>query len=333
MAMRYRLLGQTGLRVSELFLGTMTFGVDGWGTPTDECGRLVDTYADAGGNVLDTANFYGDGRSESILGELLRGRRDRFVLTTKFTVTRDGTDPNSAGSHRKNLRLSLEASLRRLRTDHLDVYWVNLWDRHTPLEETMRALDDAVRAGTVLYVGISDAPAWVITRADALAQLHDWTRVAAVQAPYSLLQRDVERELLPMAEHLGMTMATWGPLARGVLSGAAGRGKRVAAGSLGAREHTAARAVQEIADELGVSPAQVAVAWTRARSRVVHPILGARTSQQLEDTICAVDVTLPLEGVQRLDAAAPIALGFPSDFLADAGAAVFGEVAGLVEAR
>src|SRR3954466_27343 len=204
--MRYRLLGRTGLRVSELFLGAMTFGEQGGvGAPIEECARMLDMYADAGGNVIDTAINYRGGASEEIVGEVLDGRRDRFVLATKYTVSRDGSDPNAAGNPRKNLRLSLETSLRRLRTDHIDVYWVHLWDRHTPVEETMRALDDAVTAGKVLYVGVSDTPAWVVSRANALAEWRGWTPFAGLQVPYSLLNRDAERELLPMAEAYGMS--------------------------------------------------------------------------------------------------------------------------------
>jgi aryl-alcohol dehydrogenase-like predicted oxidoreductase len=219
--MRYRLLGQTGLRVSELFLAAMTFGDQGagGGAPSQECRRILDRYADAGGNVVDTAVNYSGGQSETILGELLGGRRDRFVVATKCTMSRDGSDPNAAGSHRKNLTLSLETSLRQLRTNYIDVYWVHLWDSHTPVEETMRALDDAVRAGKVLYVGISDAPAWVVARANTLAEWRGWTPFAGLQVPYNLLDRDIERELLPMAEAFGLTVAAWGPLASGVLSG------------------------------------------------------------------------------------------------------------------
>ncbi len=217
--MRYRLLGRTGLRVSELFLGAMAFGEQGGGAPAAECRRILDRYADAGGNVVDTAVNYRGGQSESILGELLEGRRDRFVVATKYTMTRDRSDPNAAGSHRKNLARSLETSLRRLRTDYVDLFWVHVWDRHTPTEETMRALDDAVSAGKILYVGVSDTPAWVVSRANTLAEWRGWTPFAGLQVPYSLLNRDIERELLPMAEALGLTVAAWSPLAHGVLSG------------------------------------------------------------------------------------------------------------------
>ncbi|HZJ07938.1 MAG TPA: aldo/keto reductase [Nocardioidaceae bacterium] len=337
--MRYRLLGQTGLRVSELFLGAMSFGQhEGGGAPQEECRRMLDLYADAGGNVIDTANVYRGGQSESILGTLLAGR-DRFVVATKYTLSRDGSDPNAAGNHRKSLTLSLEKSLQQLRTDYIDLYWVHLWDRHTPAEETMRALDDAVRAGKILYVGISDAPAWVVSRANTLAEWRGWTPFAGLQVPYNLLNRDIERELLPMAETLGMTVAAWSPLAHGVLSGKFTRpgappaDARLASESLGAREHGAARAVQEVADEVGATPAQVAIAWTRARSRAVHPILGASTAEQLEDNLGALDVPLPEDAVRRLEAAVEFTVGFPGDFIGDTSPWVFGEVSARLDGR
>ncbi|GAA4203575.1 aldo/keto reductase [Streptosporangium oxazolinicum] len=329
--MRYRPLGRTGLRVSELFFGAMTFYErDGSGAPR-EYRAMLDAYADAGGNVIDTASAYGE--SEDVLGELLTGRRDRFVVATKYTLSRDRDDPNAAGNHRKNLTLSLERSLRRLRTGYVDLYWVHLWDRHTPVEETMRALDDAVRAGKILYVGISNAPAWLVSRANTLAEWRDWTPFAGLQVPYNLLRRDVERELLPMAEAFGMSVAAWGPLAGGVLSGkfsgpaGAEAATRVDPGSLTARDHAAARAVLEVADELGVTAAQVAIAWTRTRSPAVHPIVGARDVKQLTDNLGAIDVVLPEEAVRRLEAATGFEVGYPGDFIAEceAGPWVFGE--------
>ena len=337
--MRYRLLGQTGLRVSELFLGAMSFGEhEGGGAPQEQCRRMLDLYADAGGNVVDTANVYRGGQSESILGELLEGRRDRFVVATKYTLSRDGSDPNAAGNHRKSLTLSLEKSLRQLRTDYIDLYWVHLWDRHTPVEETMRALDDAVRAGKILYVGISDAPAWVVSRANTLAEWRGWTPFAGLQVPYNLLSRDIERELLPMAETFGMTVAAWSPLAHGVLSGKFTRPgaqgeSRLASESLGVRERTTARAVQEVADEVGATPAQVAIAWTRARSRAVHPILGASTAEQLEDNLGALDVTLPEDALRHLESAVEFSEGFPGDFISDTSPWVFGEVSVRLDGR
>ncbi|MFI6737516.1 aldo/keto reductase [Nonomuraea sp. NPDC050451] len=336
--MRYRLLGNTGLRVSELLLGAMTFGEQGGvGAPIEECRRMLDLYADAGGNVVDTAINYRGGASEAIVGELLEGRRDRFVLSTKYTVSRDGADPNAAGNHRKNLRLSLETSLRRLRTDYVDIYWVHLWDRHTPIEETMRGLDEAVRSGKVLYVGISDAPAWVVSRANTIAEFRGWAPFAGLQVPYSLLQRDIERELLPMAESYGMSVTAWSPLAGGILSGKFTRGTaqpgtRVAADSVSEHDHQVARAVQEVAGSLEASSSQVAIAWTRARSRAVLPIVGARTVEQLADNLGAVDVDLPEDAVRRLDEATGFTLGFPADFIAQTSPWVFGEASHHLDA-
>ncbi|MFC4060001.1 aldo/keto reductase [Planomonospora corallina] len=340
--MRYRLLGRTGLRVSELFFGAMTFYERGGPDAAREYRAMLDAYAGAGGNVIDTASAYGE--SEDVLGGLLTGRRDRFVVSTKYTLSRDRTDPNAAGNHRKNLTLSLERSLRRLRTDHIDLYWVHVWDRHTPVEETMRALDDAVRAGKILYVGVSDVPAWLVARANTLAEWRGWTSFAGLQVPYNLLRRDIERELLPMAEAFGMSVAAWGPLAGGVLSGkftgpegAAGTGgaTRVDPGSLTAREHAVAGAVREVAGELGATAAQVAIAWTRARSAAVHPIVGARDAVQLEENLGAADLLLPGEAVRRLESAAEFALGFPGDFIAECEADpwVFGEAYPGIAAR
>ncbi|MGW4640919.1 aldo/keto reductase [Sphaerisporangium sp. NPDC004334] len=329
--MRYRTLGASGLRVSELILGAMTFGEQGGvGAPLPECRLMLDLYAEAGGNMIDTAVNYRDGASEEFLGELLKGRRESFVLGTKYTVSRARTDPNAAGNHRKNLRASLETSLRRLRTDYLDLYWVHMWDRHTPIEETMRALDDAVQAGKVLYVGISDAPAWVVSRANTLAQWHGWSPFIGLQVPYSLLQRDIERELLPMAESLNLGVTAWSPLAGGVLSGKYTRpdgpaaGGRLAAESLSDRDHAVARVVQEVADDLGATPSQVAIAWTMSRSRAVHPIIGARRADQLRDNLAAIDLVLPPESVARLEEASGFTLGFPGDFIAQTSPWVFG---------
>jgi aryl-alcohol dehydrogenase-like predicted oxidoreductase len=334
--MRYKLFGGSGLRVSELFLGAMTFGEQGGvGAPPEECARILDAYVDAGGNVVDTAINYRGGASEEILGQLLAGRRDRLVLSTKYSVTRDPGDPNGAGNHRKNLRLSLETSLRRLRTDYIDIYWVHMWDRYTPAEETLRALDEQVRAGKILYTGISDAPAWVISRANALAGWHGWSPFAGVQAPYSLLRRDIERELLPMAETLGLTVAAWSPLADGILSGkftagtvgAARSGTRIDPTTLTQQQRAVAVAVADVAADLGATPAQVAIAWTRARSESVHPILGARHLSQLLDNLGAAELKLPEDALARLDAATEIDLGFPATFIRDNSTWVFGAAA------
>jgi aryl-alcohol dehydrogenase-like predicted oxidoreductase len=321
--MKYRLFGPTGLRVSELFLGTMVLDDPG------ETRRIIDAYADAGGNVLDTASAYGNG--EELLGSVVE-RRDRFVLATKYTLSRDARDPNAAGNHRKNLVLSLDRSLRRLRTDYIDVFWVHVFDRHTPLEETMRALDDAVRAGKILYVGISDAPAWVVARANTLAQWRDWTPFAGLQVPYSLLQRDIERELLPMADAFGMSVAAWAPLASGRLAGGS---RRVDRNALTPRDKAAAAAVRAVADELGATPAQVAIAWTRSRSAAVHPLVGVSTVEQLTENLGALDLVLPDDAVGRLEAAVEFERGFPADFIAECEPSpfVFGDHATAVVGR
>jgi aryl-alcohol dehydrogenase-like predicted oxidoreductase len=337
---RYRLLGTSGLRVAEAFLGAMTFGEQGGvGAPLAECRRILDRYQEAGGNVVDTASNYRGGASEEIVGELLEGRRDSLVLSTKYTVSRDGADPNAAGNHRKNLRGSLETSLRRLRTDHVDLLWVHLWDRHTPIEETVRALDDLVRAGKVLYVGISDAPAWLVSRAVTLAELRGWAPFVAVQAPYSLLTRDIERELLPMAESLGLTVAAWSPLAGGVLSGKFSRpggpeqGTRLTADSISDHDAAVVADLIEVADELGASPAQVALAWTRSRSRAVHPILGARREDQLADNLAGIELDLPVDLARRLEERTGFRPGFPTEFIDEVSPWVFGDAGKAVDGR
>ena len=330
--MRYATFGRTGLRVPELVLGAMTFGEQGGvGAPVEECRRILDAYAEAGGNMVDTAINYRGGASEEILGRLLAGRRDRFVVATKYTVSRDPADPNGGGNHRKNLRLSLETSLRRLQTDHIDVYWVHIWDRHTPIDETMRALDDAVRAGKVLYVGVSDTPAWVVARANTLAEWRGWTPFAGLQVPYSLVNRDAERELLPMAETLGLTVTAWSPLGGGVLSGKYNAGPatgqtRLNRDTISDADLRVAQVVQEVADELGVTPAHVALAWTRRRTNV-HPIIGARTADQVRDNLRCLTVTLPPDSIARLEAATAFTAGFPSDFIAQTEPWVLGAAA------
>jgi aryl-alcohol dehydrogenase-like predicted oxidoreductase len=338
--MRYRLLGTSGLRVSELFLGAMTFA-EGFvhGAGLAEARRIVDAYAAAGGNVIDTAVNYRDGASEEIIGEVLADRRDRFVLSTKYGVSRDRNDPNAAGSHRKNLRLSLETSLRRLRTDYIDLYYVHLWDQLTPIEETMRALDDAVRTGKILYVGISDTPAWVAAQANTLARCHNLSPFVAMQARYNLLSREAERDLLPAAEALGMSVAAWSPLGGGVLSGKFTRPggpnvlARISAPSISDRDHAIAQVVRDIAEEQGVTASQVALAWTMARSRIVHPILGVRGLDQLLDNLGTLEVTLSPDAIDRLNAATAFDIGFPHDFIRDMHTFVYGEVSDRVDDR
>jgi aryl-alcohol dehydrogenase-like predicted oxidoreductase len=337
--MKHTTFGNTGLRVSEAFLGTMGFGEDwGWGAGADECRKIFTAYAEAGGNVIDTANRYTDGSSERIVGEPLGADRERFVLATKYTLTMDGTDANASGNHRKNLRRSVEDSLRRLGTDYIDLLWVHIWDPHTPIEETMRALDDLVRSGKILYIGLSDAPAWVAARANTMAELHGWTPFAGLQLNYSLLERGIERELLPMAATTGLSIAAWAPLARGALSGKFTRGNttqgsRTKREDLSERDLRIATEVDAVADQLGATSSQVALAWTRARHRWIHPILGTRTPDQLTDSLAAFDLDLPAHAVQRLDQASSIDLGFPQDFIAMAREFVYGPAIDRFEPR
>src|SRR6266702_4921427 len=218
--MNYRLLGKSGLRVSEFCLGTMTFGEDwGWGSSKAGAKKIYDDFREAGGNFIDTANIYTNGTSESFLGEFLKGHRESVVLATKYTNAAPGTDPNAAGNHSKSMVQAVEASLKRLQTDYIDLYWVHIWDQITPVEEVMRGLDDLVRQGKVLYVGISDAPAWWIAQANTLATLRGWSPFIGLQIEYSLIERTVESELIPMAKALNLGLTAWSPLAGGVLTG------------------------------------------------------------------------------------------------------------------
>src|SRR6202165_4322894 len=218
--MKYRLLGKSGLRVSEASLGTMTFGDEwGWGSPKAEAQKVYETYREAGGNFIDTANVYTNGTSETFLGEFMQGHRQSVVMATKYTNAAPGTDPNAAGNHRKSMVQAVEASLKRLQTDDIDLYWVHIWYQMTPVEEVMRGLDDLVRAGKVLYVGISDAPAWWIAQANTLAHLRGWSPFVGLQIEYSLIERTVERELIPMAKALDLGLTAWSPLAGGILTG------------------------------------------------------------------------------------------------------------------
>ncbi|QGV77960.1 aldo/keto reductase [Streptomyces ficellus] len=317
--MRYTLLGRTGLRVSELALGAMTMGHDAGG---DVNRRILDAYADAGGNVVDTADVYGGGASEEVVGTLLQGRRDRFVLASKYTCATHPGDVNSGGNHRKNLVQSVEASLRRLRTDRLDVLWVHARDAYTPVEEVMRALDDLVRAGKVLYLGVSDWAAWEIARANTLAELRGWTSFAGSQLRYNLLDRTPERELLPQARGFGQTVFAWAPLAAGKLTGKYRLGEtgRLADGAReDEREHAIITTVLDIAGQGGWSPAQVALAWLRTRPDGIVPLIGASRPDQLADNLGCLGVELDADAVERLDRVSAVSLGFPHDFLREPG--------------
>ena len=336
--MRYKLLGRTGLRVSELALGTMTFGPDwGWGADKDESRAMFDAFAEAGGNFIDTANRYTNGTAESFVGQFVGADRERFVIATKYTLSRDSQEPNGAGNHRKSLVESLDASLRRLATDYIDIYWAHIWDPCTPIDEMMRALDDQVRAGKILYIGISDAPAWVISRAVTMAELRGWTPFSAIQSQYSLVERNAERELLPMTRNLDLAFTAWGALGTGVLTGKynkdpKGDGGRLAQwGGLDERKLAIAREVATVAEELGVSASQVALSWVRQQSPTMIPVIGARKVSQLKDNLGCLDVTLSAEQLERLDAVSRIERGFPYDFITGGRPSFMGEISARVD--
>jgi aryl-alcohol dehydrogenase-like predicted oxidoreductase len=325
--MRYKLFGKSGLRVSELCLGTMTFGEDwGWGASEDESRQIFETFVEAGGNFIDTANGYTDGSSEKIVGELIKNDRDRFVVATKYSFPNQMNDktgnPNAGGNHRKNLIQSLDGSLKRLNTDYVDVLWLHAWDFLTPVEEVMRTFDDMVRQGKVLYIAISDTPAWIVAQANTLAQCNGWTPFVALQVEYSLVQRTPERDLLPMAEAFGMSVTPWSPLAGGVLSGKYnnqnGNGQSSSRGSkIPDRSLHIAQVVGEIAAETERSSAQVALAWLQSQGHSVIPIIGARKLSQLQDNLACVDLRLSPEQLQRLNEVSQIEMGFPHDFLSN----------------
>lgn len=321
-------LGRSGLRVSPFCLGAMTFGDDwGWGSSVTDSEAILTRYMELGGNFVDTANVYTKGHSEKIIGDYVRTRglrRDRLVIATKFFGTLFPGDPNAGGAGRKSLIAACEESLRRLQTDYIDLYWMHAWDRLTPIDETMRALDDLVAAGKVRYVGFSDTPAWKVAQAQVTARFRGWAPLVALQIEYSLIERTVEGELVPMARELGLGVTPWSPLRGGVLTGKytrenkdqvePGRGERITA-YLTERTFTIVDELVRIAGEHDTTPAAVALAWVQARPGVDSTIIGARTMDQLESNVAALDVTLDDSQTAALDEASTPTLSFPIPFL------------------
>lgn len=330
----YRLLGRSGLRVSPIALGTMTFGTDwGWGTEEADARRIFDAYVARGGNFIDSANRYTEGTSERFVGKFAKGRRDQLVIATKYTLPMRPGDPNSGGNHRKSMVRSVEDSLKRLGTDYIDLLYLHAWDFTTPVEEVLRGLDDLVRSGKVLYAGVSDIPAWQVSRMQAIADLRGWTPLVALQVEYNLIERTSESDLTPMAQEMGLGVIPWSPLASGVLAGkyskadlgkvprgSAAEGTRrdvaVGNGSLTERGLTIADVLKKIAGETGNTPSQIALAWTLLNPAVTAPLIGARTLQQLEENLGALNVVLDEEHRQRLEQISSIDRGFPHEFLA-----------------
>lgn len=329
----YITLGRTGLRVSPFCLGTMTFGEDwGWGSSVEESESVLARFVEAGGNFIDTANVYTKGHSEKIIGDWLRNksvRRDRLVVATKFFGSLYQGDPNAGGAGRKSLLAACEQSLRRLQTDSIDLYWMHCWDPLTPIEETMRGLEDLVRSGKVRYLGFSDTPAWKCAQAQTLAAFRGWAPLAALQIEYSLLERTVEGELIPMARELGLGVTPWSPLKYGVLSGKytrqnkgklkANRGAWVES-ALDDRAYAVIDVLIKIAKDARSTPARVALAWVQRRPGVSSTIIGARTVEQLEDNLAALELNLDAKQLAALDAVSAPRLNFPFDFVASSGA-------------
>jgi aryl-alcohol dehydrogenase-like predicted oxidoreductase len=348
----YRLLGNSGMRVSPLCLGTMTFGTEfGMGADREESQKIFDAYADRGGNFIDTANFYNNGLSENFLGQMLQNRRDslsetlrdRFVISTKYSLNTDPTNPNAGGNHRKSLVCAIEASLKRLGTDYIDLYWLHAWDYRTSIEDVMRALDDMVRQGKILHIGLSDTPAWVVSEAQTIAKLRGWTPVSAIQIEYSLVERTSEADLLPMAWQHGITPTAWSPLG-GILSGKYSQadlpedalsgkkpkaidlqegaassenrgGMLKAMGKLNARTLAIADVAKQIASEVDRTTSQVSLNWLLQQPSKPIPIVGARNVAHLEDNLGALDFTLTTEQIDRLNQASSFALPFPHSFI------------------
>jgi aryl-alcohol dehydrogenase-like predicted oxidoreductase len=345
--MRYKIFGRrTGLRVSELALGAGNFGTRwGHGAERAEAKKVFDAYVEAGGNFIDTADSYQFGESEEIVGEFIASDRDYFVLATKYTLGTTATDGISrTGNNRKNMVRSIEASLKRLKTDRIDLYWAHFADGMTPMEEILRAFDDLARAGKIHYAGLSNFPAWRVARGDLLAELRGWAPIAGIQIEYSLAQRTADRELLPMAEALGLGAALWSPLGGGFLTGkyrTSDEGRinsllaRLVHSEKTARETAILDTVLGVAKEVGASPTEVAIAWLLHKAAksttTLIPILGSRTREQLDGTLGALDLKLSPNQVERLDEASAIPLGTPHEQINGSAASIAGGKPELIE--
>ncbi|MHA6769511.1 aldo/keto reductase [Sphingobium ummariense] len=329
----YKLLGRSGLRVSPLSLGTMTFGSDwGWGADSDEARRIFDLYVDQGGNFIDTSVNYTNGAAERFLGAFVGDKRQRLVLATKFTMAREPGNPNSGGNHRLNMVRSVEQSLRQLATDRIDLLYLHGWDMTTRPEEVTRALDDLVRSGKILYLGICNTPAWRIAEMQTLADLRGWSPFVALQIEYSLVERTVEHELMPMAAAMGLGVLPWSPLGGGVLAGKystadvqdsrdaavspSRKGVIASSGHLNERSIKIAQEVRAVAEDVGSTPSRIALAWTLANPAVVSPIMGARTLAQAEENLGALDVVLSPDQLARLNQVSEPEPIFPARFVA-----------------
>jgi aryl-alcohol dehydrogenase-like predicted oxidoreductase len=330
----YITLGHSGLRVSPLSLGTMTFGTEwGWGSDEDAARAIFNRYLEAGGNFIDTADGYTGGASERMLGKFISegGLRDRVVLATKFTFSGDAANPNAGGNGRKNIYRALEASLRRLQTDYLDLYWLHAWDTITPVEEVVATLNDLVREGTILHYGFSDTPAWYLARAYTLAEKEGKERLIALQLEYSLVERNIEREHLPAAQQVGLAVCPWSPLAGGFLSGKYRREANTGTGEgrleiiksnplverFTERNWRILDALIEVAKRMDKPPAQVAVNWVATQPGVTSTIIGATTLAQLGANLAAIEFTIPADLRRHLNQASALEPAHPYNFFGE----------------
>ena len=327
----YVTLGRSGLRVSPFCLGAMTFGEDwGWGSSVAESEAIMSHFIDRGGNFIDTANVYTKGHSEKIIGDHIgrhAAQRNRVVIGTKFFGNMYSGDPNGGGAGRKAMMAACENSLRRLQTDYIDLYWMHCWDRFTPIEETMRALDDMVAAGKVRYIGFSDTPAWKVTQAQVTAKFRGWAPLIALQLEYSLLERTIEGELIPAASELGLGITPWSPLKSGMLSGKYTRENAATvkprrggfiANALNENSFRVVDVLVKVAAEAGTTPSRAALAWVRSQAGVTSTIIGARTLEQLDDNLGAIDIQLSEEQLKALSEVSQPKLNFPFDFVNNA---------------
>lgn len=323
----FRTLGRSGLAVSPLALGTMTFGTPRWGSPDDVSQSIFNAYVDAGGNFVDTADVYSGGRSEELIGGYVADRtlRDKLVLATKFSFGTEDGNPNAGGNGRKNMHRALEGSLRRLRTDYVDLYWMHVWDFATPVEEVLQSLGDLQRAGKIRYFGFSNLPAWYAAKAATLAAAHFIPGPIALQMEYSLVERGIEREHLPAARECGLGITPWSPLAGGFLAGKyqrAGIGARGEGRLSGSnpfdgpftkftdRNWRILDALQAVAVEAARPPAQIALAWASAKPGITSLLLGAGKVEQLHDNLASLDVRVTPDQLRALDEASALDSAF-----------------------
>lgn len=322
--MKYKILGNSGMRVSEICLGAMTFGKNWeYGADKDESRKIFNAFIEAGGNFIDTANRYTDGSSEKYLGEFVREAKNRneLVIATKYSLFSEKGKLNDGGNHKKNMIQSVEGSLKRLGLEYIDILYIHAWDFSTPVDEVMKALEHLVNTGKILHIAVSDTPAWIVARANTISELRGWSKFVALQVEFSLITRDAERDLIPMAEAFDIAVTPWAPLAGGALTGKylelSDEPKRLKEGSkrLNEKSVSIAKECVKIAEEIGCSAGNVALKWVMKKSNCVIPIVGARKLSHMEDNLNCINCDLTNDQMNRLEEVSKIELGFPHDFL------------------